>query len=496
MNALLVYPEVPDTFWSFRHALSFIGKKAAFPPLGLLTVAAMLPPKWEKRLVDVNVSRLTRKDLQWADIVFLGGMEVQKRPARQIITMCKEIGVKIVAGGPLFTIEHERFKNVDHFLLNEAELTLPLFLEDLEHSCAKRLYTTSEFADLHQSPAPMWELIDLEEYASMCVQWSRGCPFNCDFCNVTTLFGHQPRTKTPGQIINELDHLYDLGWREGIFFVDDNLVGNKRALIAELLPALIGWQEDKRGITFNTQVSINLADDEKLMQMMVKAGFHTVFIGIETPDEESLAECSKTQNKNRDLAQDVRRIQRAGLEVQGGFIVGFDHDTLSTFQRMTHLIQESGIVTAMVGLLQAPPGTKLYRSLKAAGRLLPDVSGDNVDGTTNVVPIMNPVALHAAYKRILETIYAPRNYHERIRILLRELTPPRVKIPLNFRYILNHVLAFARANYRLGILEETRVHYWKLLLWTLFHHPCNFALAIRLAVYGYHFRRVCELRVH
>ncbi|MBC8447262.1 MAG: B12-binding domain-containing radical SAM protein [Chloroflexi bacterium] len=495
MNVLLIYPEFPDTFWSFKHALKFIRKKASSPPLGLLTVAAMLPPEWPKRLVDVNVAKLTEEDLAWADYAFISGMTVQRESARQIIARCKETGLKVVAGGPLFASEHEYFEEVDHFVLNEAELTLPPFLADLEQGCARRAYATSEFPDLRKTPVPLWKLADLKRYASMAIQFSRGCPYDCEFCNVTALFGHRPRTKSAEQIIAELDSLYNLGWRGGVFFVDDNFIGNRRCLKTELLPALIEWQKHKKGIPFNTEVSINLADDADLMQMMVEAGFNSVFIGIETPDEDSLAECNKKQNQNRDLIEDVKRLQRAGLQVQGGFIVGFDSDTPSIFQRQIDFIQKSGIVTAMVGLLQAPPGTKLYERLKREGRLLSRMSGDNVDGTTNFVPNMNLDTLREGYKRIMEHIYSVGPYYQRVKTFLREYEPPRIKVPLDFGYILEYVLAFFRSIYHLGIVGKERVHYWKLLFWTLLRRPKLLPLAVTLAIYGYHFRKVCELHI-
>jgi radical SAM superfamily enzyme YgiQ (UPF0313 family) len=491
MNVLLIYPEFPDTFWSFKHALKFIRKKASSPPLGLLTVAAMVPPEWSKRLVDVNVARLSEEDLAWADYAFISGMVVQRESARHIIARCQQAGVKVVAGGPLFTSEYEQFGKVDHFVLNEAEVTLPPFLADLERGCARKVYTTSDFADIQETPVPMWELADLGRYATMNMQYSRGCPYNCDFCNVTALFGHRPRTKSAQQILVELDTLRELGWRGQVFFVDDNLIGNKRRLKSELLPALIEWQKGKKKIPFNTEVSINLADDEELMHMMVEAGFDTVFIGIETPDEDSLAECSKNQNKNRDLVADVKRIQRAGLQVQGGFIVGFDHDTPSIFQRQIDFIQTSGIVTAMVGLLQAPPGTRLYERLKQEGRLLDHISGDNVDGTTNIIPTMNLDTLREGYLQLLQHIYSPEQYYQRVKTFLQEYKPPKIKSPLEFEYI----LAFLRSIYRLGILGEERSHYWKLLFWTLFRRPQLFSLAVTFAIYGYHFRRVCELHI-
>ncbi len=491
MKILMIYPEFPDTFWSFKHALKFIRKAASTPPLGLLTVAAMLPAEWEKRLVDLNVRTLKDRDLAWADYAFVSAMVVQRKSTHEVIARCKAAGLKVVAGGPLFTAEYEQFPDVDHFVLNEAEMTLTPFLRDLERGQAQRVYTSDEFPDISQTPAPLWELADRDRYATMSIQYSRGCPFDCEFCNITTLFGHLPRVKTSTQILRELDGLYQLGWREPVFFVDDNLIGNKKHLREDLLPALIEWRKGKKGMPFNTEISINIADDEPLMNMMTQAGFDTVFIGVETPDDDSLAECNKKQNLHRDLVADVKRIQRAGLQVQGGFIIGFDNDTPSTFQRQIDFIQKSGIVTAMVGLLQAPIGTRLYERMEREGRLIGSSSGDNVDGTTNIKSRMSLEILQDGYRAVVKYLYAPKNYYARVKTFLKEYKAPRITIPLNGEYI----RAFFRSVLRLGIIGKERVQYWKLLFWTLFHRPELFALAITFAIYGYHFRQVMDLHL-
>ena len=491
MNVLMIYPKFPDTFWSFNYALRFIGKRAAFPPLGLLTVAALLPETFQKRLVDVNVNGLTDEDLSWADMVFISGMTVQRDSAKQIIARCKANGLKIVAGGPLFTAEPEAFGDVDHLLLDEAECTLAPFLEDLKNGQPKKVYRASEFCDIHDTPIPAWDLIRTKRYASMTVQFSRGCPFNCEFCNVTVLFGHKPRIKTPQQVIAELDHIYAAGWRSSIFFVDDNFIGNKQYLKTALLPALIQWRKDKKGCVFFTEASINLADDPELLEMMVKAGFDSVFIGIESPDDDCLTECHKTQNKNRDLLESVKTIQHAGLQVMGGFIVGFDSDTHSIFQRQIDFIQKSGIVAAMVGILQAPPGTRLFDRLQKENRLVSAFSGDNVDGTTNIIPKMGLESLLAGYRTIMEQIYAPGNFYRRVRSFLKELKAPDITMPMDFQ----RFLAFFRSSFRLGIWGKERLHYWHLLIWTLFRRPRLMPLAITLAIYGHHYRRICEIYI-
>jgi radical SAM superfamily enzyme YgiQ (UPF0313 family) len=334
-------------------------------------------------------------------------------------------------------------------------------------------------------------MVDLKHYDTISIQFSRGCPFDCDFCNVTALLGHRPRTKTAAQIIAELDSLYAMGWRKSIFFVDDNFIGNKKHIKTEVLPALIEWRKGKTGMPFSTEASINLADDPVLLSLMVKAGFDTVFVGIETPSEEGLAECNKNQNQGRDLVESVKRLQRAGLQVQGGFIVGFDSDSPSIFQQQIDFIQKSGIVTAMVGLLQAPLGTRLYARMQKEGRLVDDFSGDNADGSTNIIPKMGLEPLRDGYRRLLGQIYAPRLYYERVVTFLREYQPPKIRVQLEPQY----VLALWRSIYELGIRGVERVQYWRLFFWTLFRRPRLFPVAITLAIYGFHFRQVAALHV-
>ncbi len=490
MNILLVYPDFPDTFWGLKYALKFISKKATHPPLGLLTVAAMLPKEWKKKLVDMNVATLRDKDLEWADYVFISAMSIQNASVKELLSRCKKMGVKTVAGGPLFTAGYKEYEEVDYFVLNEAEITLPPFLEDLKKGCAKHRYYSKEFPDIATTPIPLWGLIARKKYATMSIQYSRGCPFHCEFCNIPALYGHKVRTKGKEQIINEIEALYSLGWRGDVFLVDDNFIGNRGKLKRDILPAMSAWMEEKQHpFTFNTEASIDLSDDEELMQLMVKAGFASVFVGIETPHEESLAECNKVQNKNRDLVACVKKIQGSALYVTGGFIVGFDHDPPSIFERMSTFIRETGIVTAMVGLLNAPRGTKLYQRLINEGRLLKDASGDNTDFSMNFIPQMDYDLLIKGYKDILGRIYSPATYYTRVRDFLRDYRPLQRK---TFHFHFNYLGAFVKSILFLGIIGKERFYYWKLFFWSLFRRPQLFHLALTFSIYGYHFRRIFE----
>lgn len=485
MNALLIYPEYPDTFWSFKHVLNFISKKAAFPPLGLMTVAAMLPKEWDKKLIDVNITELADEHIDWADMIFLGAMLVQKKSAQEIIKRCKEKGKTVVAGGPAFTTQHDKFHGVDHFVLNEAEVTLPLFLEDLKQGNLKHIYTSDERPDITRTPIPLWSLVNFKDYASMSIQYSRGCPFNCEFCDIIIMNGRIPRTKAPEQVIKEVQSLYDAGWRGNLFIVDDNFIGKKEE-VKKMLSFLISWQkEHKYPFQLYTEASTNLADDNELMQMMSAANFFKVFLGIETPCVDSLKECGKMQNVTRDLVKSVNIIQNNGMQVMGGFIVGFDNDSEGIFDAQIDFIQRTGVVTAMVGLLNALPQTRLWHRLKAEDRLLQDTSGENTDGSLNFMPKMGREKLVEGYKKILSTIYAPKQYYQRIDTFIKHYHPTA-----RSRITVKDVKAFLRSVWRLGILSKSRFLYWKLLLKTGVTKTRAIPVAVELAILGLHFEKM------
>lgn len=493
MKILFVYPKYPDTFWSFKHALRFISKKAAIPPLGLITVASMLPKEWEKRLVDMNTREISDSDIRWADYVFISAMYIQKESVDIILEKCVANKVKIVAGGPLFTQEYDNYPQIDHFVLNEAEITLEPFLKMLQNGeKPDRIYQTEAYADLSLTPIPDYSLLSLHHYASMSMQISRGCPFACDFCEITSLLGHKVRMKSTEQVLAELDALYKLNWRGTVSVVDDNFIGNKSEIKNVLLPAMQKWMDDRHHpFKFTSQVSINLADDDKLLNQMVDVGFCSAFIGIETPDEVCLQDCNKVQNRNRDLLHSVKKIQNAGLDVSAGFIVGFDSDTPDVFKRQTAFIQASGIVSAMVGLLNAPKHTKLYKRLESENRLTAEPTGSNTDFSMNFVPAMDEELLKTGYKSIIQDIYATKPYYKRLRIFLKNYQPLRTT---KRKTEMAGIIAFLKTIVIIGIINPGRSEYWKILFWTLFKRPTLFMDAMTYVVYGYHYRTVYGLR--
>ena len=484
----MIYPKSPDTYWSFKHALKFVSKRSISMPLGILTVSTLLPKNWNKKLVDLNVSKLRNKDINWADYIMISAISNQKKSVYQVINRCKQMHKKIIAGGPLFTEEFEEFGEIDHFVLNEAEITLPQFIEDLKNDQPKRIYDSEEFADISKSPIPDYKLVKMNRYATASIQYSRGCPFTCEFCDVTALFGHKIRTKTAYQIIEELNALFNAGYRGSVFFVDDNFTAQKKKLKTILLPALISWmQKNNYPFIFNTEASIEIADDQELLEMLVEAGFSKVFIGIETPEEKSLTECNKIQNKKRDLVHSVQEIQNRGIEVSAGFIVGFDSDPPNIFQRQIDFIQHSGIITAMVGLLNAPRLSKLYERLQKEGRIINAFSGDNTDFSINFKPKMKHEKLISGYQEILRNIYSSKAYYNRVLYFIKNYNPP-FKEQRKISFI--KLLAFIKSILYIGIWQKNRKYYWYLILWTLFRKPRVFPLAVTYSIYGYHFQKV------
>jgi radical SAM superfamily enzyme YgiQ (UPF0313 family) len=489
MKVLLINPEFPDTYWSFRHALPFERKRCAFPPLGLLTVSALLPKSWERRLVDLNVRGLKSSDIKWADIVFVTGMLVQKESLHEAVRQCKAMGKRVVLGGPYVTTTIEDLPDADHVFLGEAETTLPQFIADLERGEAKRSYQAAERPPLSTTPVADFHLADLKRYSAMSIQYSRGCPFNCEFCDIIEIYGRVPRTKSNQQVLAELDALRNLGWRGTVFIVDDNFIGNKKN-VRRLLPDLADWQErNGHPFTLLTEASVNLADDEPLLSDMQRAGFRRVFLGIETPVEESLKEAQKSQNRGN-LLESVKKIQSYGMEVMAGFIVGFDNDPEDIFERQIDFIRESAIPLAMVGLLTALPDTQLWRRLEKEGRLLGESSGNNTNCALNFVPKMDAARLVEGYQSIMRTIYKPAEYYQRVLDSLKRTTGQSSE-PTRFDF-LGAIAAFVRLTFKLGVLDRERKEFWRFVARSASRHRDQFPQSMRLAAMGYHFRKLNE----
>jgi radical SAM superfamily enzyme YgiQ (UPF0313 family) len=486
MNILLVSPKTPNTFWSFKHVLAFVAKKAAFPPLGLLTVAAMLPREWQLKVVDLNVRRLEDADILAADYVLLSAMIVQRDSTREIARRCAALGRPVVAGGPLFTTGHEDFPEIPHFVLGEAEEIMPRVVADLRNGRLERIYRGTRFPCVEQTPVPRWDLVNVRDYVSMAAQFSRGCPFDCEFCDIIVMNGRTPRTKSPAQFVGELEALRRQGWKDMVFVVDDNFIGNK-ARTRALLHAMIEWRRRTNpDMGFLTEASINLADDAGLRALMVEAGFRKVFVGIETPSAAGLEETHKVQNKGRDLVAAVQVIQQSGLEVMGGFIIGFDSDKGDIFKQQFDFIQRSGVATAMVGLLTALPQTRLYQRLKTEGRLLAESTGNNTTAALNFIPKLNREFLENGYRDLMKRLYEPRHYYRRIRVFLRTHRPARERLRLSWA----DGRAFVQSFWLLGVWHRGRFAYWRLFWSTLIRRPRQFRVAIELAIVGHHFRRV------
>jgi len=487
MNALLIYPRFPDTYWSFKHALSFTGRRAAQPPLGLMTVAALLPGNWQKRLIDTNVERLKDADLAWADVALVSGMLVQQEHLTSIVERCHARGLRTVVGGPIASSVSAAALKADHVVIGEAEDLIATLARDLEAGKAQPVYEAAEKPAIERSPLPDLSLIKMNHYSTMTVQYSRGCPFNCEFCDIIEIYGRQPRTKAVMQVLAELDQLHRAGWRDAVFVVDDNFIGNKKRA-KDLLTAMAEWgQLHGHPFRFITEASLNLADDPELLQLMKEAGFSTVFLGIETPDECSLIANHKLQNTRRDLLESVERIQQYGIEVMGGFILGFDTDREDVFDRMVEFIQKSAIPVAMVGLLQAMPGTQLFRRLWSEGRIVDAGDGNNTDCKLNFLPRMDTARLVEGYRSVLNRIYSCDAYYERVKLFLSRCHPTSRQ---HLSYANLRALVFSVV--RQGLLGKGRLSYWKFVLTAATRYRRSFGMAMTMAVMGYHFQIMTE----
>jgi radical SAM superfamily enzyme YgiQ (UPF0313 family) len=489
MNALLIYPEFPETFWSFKHALKFVGKRAAQPPLGLMTVASLLPRGWKKRLVDTNVERLRDRDLAWADVVLLSGMHIQSSSLLAIVERCRARGLRTVVGGPIASSLSAEELKADHVVIGEAESLISGLALDLEQGTARPVYQAVERPEMKTSPLPDLSLIKMNRYSTMAVQYSRGCPFNCEFCDIIEIYGRRPRTKAVAQVLAELDQLRAAGWREAVFIVDDNFIGNK-ARAKELLRALAGWRSQyKTSFDFNTEASLNLADDPELMRLMKDAGFNAVFLGIETPDESGLIAANKLQNTRRSLLDSVAIIQSYGMQVMGGFILGFDTDREDIFDRMVEFIQKSGIPIAMVGLLQAMPGTQLFRRLWREGRIVDAGGGDNTGDSLNFLPNMDAAKLVEGYRSVLKRIYSCEAYYERVKLYLSRTQPKAGERTSRQQWLTRgNARALVTSIVRQGVFGRQRWSYWKFLATAATRYRRCFGAAMTLAVMGYHFQ--------
>lgn len=492
-KVLLVYPEIPKkTYWSYFYALSLINKKSISPPLGLLTVAAMLPEHYELKLVDMNVNELKEKDILWADSVFVSAMIVQQHSFSKVIELCNKLERKVIAGGPYVTLCHQDIKGVDCFVLGEIEQGFSTFLKDFDADNLQPIYKNDCWPDLKETVTPRYDLINFKNYSIMSVQYSRGCPYNCEFCDIWKLYGNKPRVKNTQNIIHELDRLYTLGWRGTIFFVDDNFIGNKNSVKLDFLPELIKWQKQlKYPFRFLTQASINIATDEKLLEAMRDAAFNEVFVGIETLSPKSLLEARKYNNMRIDMYKAVQTIHSYGIEVSAGFIFGFDCDTQNSSEQIISFIQQTSIPVAMVGLLIALPGTDLYYRLNSEGRILRESDGDNTHSiSTNFITKMDRNVLSASYLQIIKTIYDRnlKNYFKRCNSFLDSIGFSKfVDRKIGFSEILMFVRSLIKQPF-----TPYGIQYIKFILRNLVKNRRLFGIAVRFSIIGHHFHKITQ----
>jgi radical SAM superfamily enzyme YgiQ (UPF0313 family) len=488
---LMIYPETPAAYWSFKHILKIVGRRAAFPPLGLMTVAALVPDRYEVRLVDMNVTSLKAEDILGADFVFISAMIIQKDSFEQAVACCKDLGNTVVAGGPYPTSSYEKITGVDHFILGEAETVMSQFFIDFEKGNPQKVYQCTKKPDMSSSPVPRFDLIKQRNYTTMSLQYSRGCPFNCEFCDIIEMFGRVPRAKGPVQFVGEMDALYKTGYRGPLFIVDDNFIGNKRN-VKKLLPAISAWQKERRyPYMIFTEASVDLADDEELMDMMIDAGFNKVFLGIETPVQESLILSQKRQNVRIELKDGIEKIQRKGMEVTAGFILGFDSDPADVFDIQVDFINRSGIPMAMVGLLTALPNTQLYRRLESEDRITKETSGNNTNAfEVNFKPVMGIENLVNGYKKVISRIYDPGAYFSRCLVMMKRMPRGRFYAGAATPRMMLYVVRIFLLSFIRQVCSFYGNRYLKFLAKALSISPGCFPKAIKMALFGHHFYKI------
>jgi radical SAM superfamily enzyme YgiQ (UPF0313 family) len=476
MRVLLIYPCPPRTFWSFDGALELVGRRVLLPPLGLITVAALLPRHWQLRLVDTQIRPVREDEWSWAELVIFSGMIVHKRDLARQIDLARSRGVPVAVGGPFAssTPEAPELAGADFLILDEGEITIPHFVEAFEAGArGGRFSADGAKPDLTLSPVPRFDLLDLDAYDTMAVQFSRGCPFQCEFCDIIVLYGRRPRTKTPHQLLVELAALHDLGWRGDVFLVDDNFIGN-RPNVRRLLPALLDWQQ-RHGypFSFTTEASLDLAADAPLMVAMVACGFRRVFLGIETPDSASLVGAGKLQNTRSPLVEAVDTITGHGLQVMAGFILGFDGEAPGAGERIVEFVSSTAIPVAMVGVLQALPNTALWQRLAGEGRLLRSDSSFDEGVQThllNFVPSRPMAEIAREFLEAFNRLYDPQAYLERVYAYCQKLPPPR-RAPLRAQRLVRRLRALAILLWRQGVRRPTRWRFWHHLGLMLLRRP-------------------------